>query len=194
MEDENEVQRLERFFSIDGVSEADYVAEWTAKEEALSQIMEKLLKSSRFMSALARGLEEEGEAVPESTQASWSPSRNKTAQAVEAVALEIEVSYVLPPAPGTDDEDGDLSATTGLVIQGGPRLWEPRLVIAHRSGALALLVLALEHVAKGKDRSEKWTCTQLRAELLTGPGGVSMGEPLCDLVGQAPHGVRYMRI
>ena len=40
----------------------------------------------------------------------------------------------------------------------------------------------------------KWVCTQLRVELIAGLSGQSLGEPLCDLNGHAPHGIRYMRI
>lgn len=196
-EDEHEEQRLERFFGIDNVAEADYIAEWHAKEEALSQMVEKLLKSPRFMGMLKRGLDDDVTSIAEAAQASWSPSRKAgpAHQSVEAAALSIEVSYILPPVPSGDDQDGQMfSSPQDIRHTGGPRSWHPRLIIAHRSGAFALVMLTLEHVEKVKDRDERWTCTKLRAELLAGPGGECLGEALCDLVGPTPHGVRYMRI
>ncbi|CAK0840152.1 unnamed protein product [Prorocentrum cordatum] len=70
----------------------------------------------------------------------------------------VEVSYVLPPAVAAEDER---LLSTGA---GGARRWAPRLVVAHRDGVIMLVSLRFEHVARGKDRDERWACTALRAE------------------------------
>jgi len=189
-EDENEVRRLERFFDVEGLPEAEYMAEWTVKEEALSNIVEKLLKSHRFMEMLSRGPDEYTGSEPLDTQqpAPWSQSHKVVSPSAEAEA--VEVSYVLPP-PGAAEDAGLAEVVGG---SSGPRPWAPRLVVAHRGGSLALVSLTFEYVVKGKDREERWACTALRGDLVAAPRGVAAFEQICDLRGPVPHGVRYMRI
>mmetsp|Transcript_46267 Transcript_46267/g.81387 ORF Transcript_46267/g.81387 Transcript_46267/m.81387 type:complete len:172 (+) Transcript_46267:3-518(+) len=171
------------------------MAEWAAKGEAISQIVEKLLKSQRFMNVLAHGVGEEDRNA-EASQVAWSSGRKSTPASVEAQGQFVEVSYVLPPSPALPGESSDLAVAPEhqRLGEAWPRTWWPRLIVAHRSGALALVALALEHVGKGKDREERWTCTQLRVEVVAGPGGEPLVESVCNLIGHVPHGVRYMRI
>eukprot|EP00401_Gymnodinium_catenatum_P066209 CAMPEP_0117530092 /NCGR_PEP_ID=MMETSP0784-20121206/38165_1 /TAXON_ID=39447 /ORGANISM="" /LENGTH=348 /DNA_ID=CAMNT_0005326425 /DNA_START=9 /DNA_END=1055 /DNA_ORIENTATION=- len=186
-DEENEVRRLERFFDVEGLPEFEYLAEWAAKEEALAGVVEKLLRSPRFAEAFLLGPDdldaEHDQDPPRSRRGSLS-----AAEADNLAAL-VEVSYVLPP-PAQDD-GGTLNDSLGT---GGTQPWMPRLIFAHRGGALALVAMVLEHVEKGKDREERWTCTELRSELIATRGGEALGEPICDLKGPLPHGVRYMRI
>jgi len=181
-EDENEVQRLERFFDVEGLPEAEYLAEWQAKEEALSQMVDKLLRSQRFLDCMLPG-------AYSGAGPSDAPPRSSASVASEAD--NVEVSYVLPP-PGTVGDA--VLAHGGLSTATGPRAWYPRLIIAHQEGSLALVSVALEHVARGKDRDERWACTSLRADLISFCDGEPACEPICDLRGPVPHGVRYMRI
>eukprot|EP00747_Dinoflagellata_sp_TGD_P179442 gnl/TRDRNA2_/TRDRNA2_30239_c0_seq1.p1 gnl/TRDRNA2_/TRDRNA2_30239_c0~~gnl/TRDRNA2_/TRDRNA2_30239_c0_seq1.p1 ORF type:complete len:328 (+),score=72.29 gnl/TRDRNA2_/TRDRNA2_30239_c0_seq1:86-1069(+) len=194
-EDENEARRLERFFGVETLPEADYLAEWSAKEEALSQIIAKLLLSQRFMLALSEGIVE----PEDSTDVRHVPSR-KMKRKVEEIAKEVEVSYVLPP-PLDDGEqalDGDsgrdLGAHAAEDALGGP--WQPRLVVAHRGGALALVSLVFEFVeGHGKTgREERWACTQLRGDLIAGVDGEPTTDAIFYVSGPWPHGIRYMRI
>lgn len=191
-EDEHEIERIERFFGMDGMVDGsdEYHDEWEAKNQALHQVHEKLVKSSRFMSLLERGLDEESSAG-ETTQGFRKPQSEK--DRVEAAATSIEVSYILPPSFGSEEDDYAMVGHSSGAAGGTPS-WHPRLILAHRSGALALVLLAFEHVARDREREERWVCTRLRAELLAGPDGDPIGEPFCDLSGHAPHGVRYMRI
>jgi len=190
LNEEEELQRLERFFDVHLLPEEECIQEWKAKEEAINQVVEKLLKSQRFMEMLERGFEAETGAA-DISQASYGSSKKLSAQEVESRSQTIAVSYILKPAPASEvDEDTDTPPP--MAHSSAP--WTPRLVVQHRSGAIASVILGLEHVQKAKDREERWTCTHLRVELIVGPGGDSFGEPLCDLHGQVPHGIRYLRI
>jgi len=166
-EDENEVVRLERFFDVEHLPEEEYLTEWSVKKEALQGVLDKLLKSKRLLELLAES--------------------NQTAEELASVA---EFSYILPPA------EGGLSSPMDLALGGseGYRPWNPRLVLSHSSGSLALVTLKFQHVNPAKGRDEKWTCTALRAELIASHGGEPASESICDLQGPLPHGVRYMRI
>jgi len=191
-DDENEVRRLERFFDVEGLSQAEYLSEWTVKEEALSNMVDKLFRSQRFMDALARGPDEaadaeEGSAGDMLTQRSQSRKSGQFTPDLEAV----EVSYVLPP-PLLEESPADEAVESSDAT--GPRPWYPRLVVAHRDGGLALITLGFEYVTKGKDREERWACTTLRADLVATFHGEAASECICDLQGPLPHGVRYMRI
>lgn len=179
-EDENESRRLERFFDVDGLPDVEYLEEWQTKEEALSQILDKLLRSQRFLECMLPG-------GFSGASPSDAPPGSRAAVAAVYEADDVEVSYVLPP-PGTVGNQGSLSMATG------PRPWFPRLIIAHRDGSLALVNITLEHVAAGKDREERWACTSLRADLIAFCDGEPACESICDLSGPLPHGVRYMRI
>lgn len=169
-EDEAEVRRLERFFDVERLADDDYLAEWTAKDEALSKIVDKLLRAAHFTDCMVTG----GSA--EAPQASASEANS------------IEVSYVLPPVAALGD--GEAEGMDGP----GPRPWYPRLIVAHRLGSLALVCVSFEHVPGSKDREERWACTSLRTDLITLPNGEAVCEPICDLRGPVPHGVRYYRI
>jgi len=188
-DDEHEVRRLERFFGVEGLSEAESFAEWTNKEEALSQIVEKVLRSRHFMDMLVQGPHADIDAAsPKPTD--YSPWPKAKAARLSAEAEAVEVSYVMPPPAAEEDDDT-------LDVAGGDaqRRWAPRLVLAHRGGGLALLALAFEHVAaRGKDREEHWSCTALQGYLVLAGGGEATCEEICDLHGPVPHGVRYMRI
>jgi len=188
-EEENEMRRLERFFDVEGLPEEKYTAEWTNKDEALSQIVDKLLRSPKVMEVLDRGPDDVHPDLAPDTSFSPLPNRHIARQGtLEASIAAVEVSYVVPPA---STEDGDLSQTDVIP---GLRQWKPRLLVAHGSGALALATFAFEYVEKGKNREERWACTALRCELVATYGGSAASEPLCDLHGPVPHGVRYMRI
>lgn len=186
LEDENEARRLERFFDVETLGELEYIPEWSAKEEALSQMVDKLFKSKEFMNGVASGPEVDGstEEVSEfSTSTNWKPDKDTAAVVQAAQNGAVEISYVLPP-PTEEDEAAHSPGAT----------WEPRLVLAHRSGGIALVHLAFEHVQKAKDREERWACTKLICDLVASPGGVAGSERICDLRGPLPHGVRYMRV
>jgi len=199
-EDEYEVKRLERYFDVEGLDEASYLSEWTAKEEALSNMMEKLLRSPRFMDILARGPSESngapevgagfppGDVAALAASTPWlhAPARKGTA-AVAAEAEAVEVSYVLPPPQEDAVGPGSLVGSSRLP-------WEPRLIVAHRGGGLALVSLAFEHVDRDRNREPRWACTFLKAELIAKGHGESAQELICDLSGPVPHGVRYMRV
>lgn len=191
--EEQELQRLERFFDVQMLPEEECIVEWQAKEEAINQVVEKLVKSQRFLEMLERGFEAES-GVGDASQASWSSTKKMSAQEVESRAQAIAVSYVLKPAPAAEVDDESETQSPMAHSSSGYATWSPRLVVQHRSGALALVILGLEHVQRAKDREERWTCTHLRVELIAGPGGESFGEQLCDLSGHVPHGVRYLRI
>lgn len=170
-EDEAEVRRLERFFDVEGLPEDEYLTEWTAKDEALCKMVDKLLRAQRFVDCLVSG------------------DSSSVGQSKEDEAAAIEVSYVLPPEAliGNVDEASSSEAA-------GPRPWHPRLIVAHRLGSLALVSSSFEHVAGKKDREERWACTSLRVELVALPNGEPLCESFCDLQGPWPHGVTYMRI
>lgn len=186
------MKRLERFFGVEDLPEAQYDAEYTAKEEALVALIDKLLRSQRFLQALAHGAAKDAEDMSSSldphSPAAWSLSKTKASLKVSAQNDEaFEVSYVIPPST-VPEEDGLLHTFDG------PRRWHPRLVWSHQDGGMALCLLSFEHVAKGKDREERWACTKLRCDLIASPGGEPTLEEICDLRGPVPHGVRYMRI
>lgn len=191
-DDETEVRRLERFFDVERLPEDQYFEEWTAKEQALSLIVDKLLKSRRFVTSLSRGAGADDVGGPDfEHQVSWSPSRKAAggggpeAGAAGHLAC-AELSYVLPPALAEEDMEAYSSGAT--------RPWRPRLIVAHQSGAVALILLAFEYVVGGRDQEDRWACTALRADLVAGPDNELAGELLCDLTGPLPHGVRYMKI
>lgn len=194
-EEENEVKRLERFFGVEGLSEAEYLTEWTTKEEALSQIVEKVLRSRNFMDTLVQGPPADGHDASLKSQdlVPWSRASRAAPQAV-AEAEAVEVSYVLPPPQAEDEDSIDADNGEYLVTGDVYRRWLPRLVLAHRGGGLALLALAFERVARGKDNEERWACTSLQGYLVLASGGEATSEEICDLCGPVPHGVRYMRI
>lgn len=177
-EDEAEVRRLERFFDVEGLPEDEYLTEWSSKDEALSKIVDKLLRSQRFLDCVVTG-------AVDAQRGGGAASSNK----LENEATSIEVSYVLPPVAivGSGDDEGSSEGA-------GPRPWHPRLIIAHRLGSLALVSVSFEHVPGGKDREERWACTSLRTELVALPNGDPACESICDLRGPVPHGVRYVRI
>lgn len=206
-EEEEELKRAERFYDIEGCTQDEYAIEWKTKGEALAQVREKLLKSKRFMRILGGPdpfLEDDG-GVKADHQVSWSPSlkkKGKQQQSLEALSQEVEFCDIVPPLSsslfsdmnlGNGEELPDGQAVI-MQLPGGRRRWEPRMVVSHYSGAIALVKLVLDHVEKEKDRDARWACTQLRADLIAGPGGEPVLEPICDLVGHIPHGVRYMRI
>lgn len=203
-EDEAEVQRLERFFDVQGLPEDEYLTEWTAKDEALGKVVEKLLRSQRFLECMLPGAYDapQGGAgagadseARGSDSAAWQQQAGGSGASSSTVAEEadaVEVSYVLPP-PGAV-VDGVLGDEGSLSTGTGPRPWAPRLMVAHRLGSLALISVRFEHVPKAKDREERWACTTLRADLVAFPDGEPACEPICDLRGPVPHGVRYMRI
>lgn len=181
-EDENEVRRLERFFDVEDLPEAEYLVEWQAKEEALSQIVDKLLRSQRFMDCLMPG------AFSDSGTAEDGPRKGEAASADVSQADGVEVSYILPPPGAAGDAVSTVSTATGQ------RPWSPRLIVAHREGSLAMVSASFEHVARGKDRDERWACTSLRSDLIAFCDGELACESICDLRGPPPHGVRYVRI
>lgn len=200
-QDEHEARRVERFFGVDGIDpEDEYLAEWSSKEEALTAVVDKLFRSQRFAEALILGADtlmasdedgEEAAGFGTSPGQRVAPKSRRALSSVEADAFAsaVEVSYVMPPPP--DDEDSGAPNTGAAHLP-----WSPRVIIGHRGGALALVTLAFEHVEKGKDRVERWTCTALRADLVASLGGeaVEGAECICDLRGPPPHGVRYLRM
>lgn len=195
-EEENEARRLERFFDVHFLPEDEYLQEMQIKEEALSHMVDKLLKSRNFLDHIANGPlghdhdgdDEEGDS-PE-LSAARAPER-KSAQLV-AEADVVEVSYVHPP-PRFEDGSGD-EVSKSFDLEAGSRTWMPRLVFAHRDGGLVLVTMNFQYVLASKDREERWACTQLRAGLIAGFGGDAANEEICCLQGPLPHGVRYMRI
>lgn len=168
-DDDAEAKRLERFYDVEQLPNDQYLVEWSVKDEALGKILDKLVRSQRFLNCVATGSSEE-------------PDRAATA--IEAGHLEI--SYVMPPAVGVDALTSHSAA--------GPRPWQARMVIANHMGALVLVNVCLQHVAGRKDRDERWACTHLRADLISNSRGEPMCEMICDLSGPVPHGVQYMRI
>ncbi|CAE7436883.1 unnamed protein product, partial [Symbiodinium natans] len=50
--EEQEAQRVERFFDVDHLPEDDYLREWSCKEQALTGILEKLMRSRTVQDAL----------------------------------------------------------------------------------------------------------------------------------------------
>lgn len=196
--DENEVRRLERFFDVEGLSEAEYMTEWTAKEQALSQIMEKFLRSQKFTAIIARGPDEDvgddEETEHQPKPAAWSKSSSTATPNVANISA--EVSYVLPPPAEEDEVGGSDNQPEKVGGHGGAgrSVWGPRLIVAHGDCALALVTLRFEYVVKGKDREERWACTTLRADLIATHNGDSVSEQIFDLHGPVPHGVRYMRL
>lgn len=201
-EEEHELLRLERFFAVDGItSEAEVTIEWTAKEDALSQILEKLLRSPRVF-AMMTASPGEAAALDDGGQMVSDPVATVKAPSLQALSSLVEVSYVLPPPAS---EDGSMptqvdvlgryaQAVASAASAGVPPPWAPRLILAHRGGSLILLSLLFEHVVKGKDREERWACTEMRGDLIAAAGGEPTCVPICNLNGPVPHGVRYMRI
>eukprot|EP00928_Gymnodinium_smaydae_P033609 TRINITY_DN24021_c0_g1_i1.p1 TRINITY_DN24021_c0_g1~~TRINITY_DN24021_c0_g1_i1.p1 ORF type:complete len:247 (-),score=61.09 TRINITY_DN24021_c0_g1_i1:47-748(-) len=199
-DDEHEARRIERFFDVDRLPETECMIEWSAKEEALSEVVAKLLKSSRFTEALTRGVEAllEAEEASSSSSASddlsaASASATHGSSAVGDLAAAVEVSYVLPPAPPADSHDATPTVLVDAAVGVRPT-WAPRLVITHQNGALVLVTLEFERVEKAKDREARWTCTALRSDLVATVGGEPTAEPIGELRGPLPHGVRYMRL
>lgn len=205
-EDENEALRLERFFDVEGLGEAEYLAELAAKEEALAQIVDKLLRAPRFSEALARGPGEGGGSSFDQRDIDGGHAEGRMAAGgasgtQEPPEASVEISYVLPPPDGHGGgmgygagvyDRGTSSLQQGLPLHQRP--WSPRFVVAHREGGLALVALRMEYVEKARDRDAKWTCLALACDLIQGPKGQPGSERICDLRGPAPHGVRYMRI
>ncbi|CAK9058374.1 unnamed protein product [Durusdinium trenchii] len=173
--EEEEAQRLERFFDVEHLSEVEYAAEWAAKEQALAGIVEKLIRS--------RTLQESMESANRLEGSSFSSQEAGDTDQV------MEFSYVHPPA-----EADRLNSLGAEIASEGYRPWNPRLVLSHKTGSVALVTMRFQHVQAAHGRSETWACTKLRVELITGLHGEAMEEPLCDLQGPMPHGVRYMRI
>jgi len=198
-EDEMEVRRLERFFDVEHLPEADYLIEWRVKEEALADIIDKLLRSHKFIGCMLPGAYTDDDTSEGGLQpADAQRQQPGKASRLNTEADRIEVSYVLPPSgygriSAAAAADGELGSGA-LTTQTGPRPWRPRIVLAHREGSLALISAAFEYVARGKDREERWACTALRADLVSYCDGDTTCESICDLRGPLPHGVRYMRI
>lgn len=168
-DDDAEARRLERFYDVEQLPNDQYIGVWTAKDEALGKILEKLVRSQRFLNCMATGSSEE-------------PDRAATA----TEAGHLEISYVMPPAVGVEALTSQSAA--------GPRPWQARLVIANHMGALCLVNVCFQHVAGSKDRDERWACTHLRGDLISNSRGEPMCEMICDLSGPVPHGVQYVRI
>ncbi|CAE7628235.1 unnamed protein product [Symbiodinium sp. CCMP2456] len=180
--EEQEAQRVERFFDVDHLPEDDYLREWSCKEQALTGILEKLMRSRTVQDALspafARSEMSQGHFIPGASAAEG--ENNEDA---------LEFSYVVPPSevPRLNSLELDLASE-------GYRPWNARLILAHSSGSLALVTTTFQHVPPAKGRGELWTCTALRAELIATQGGAVASDPICELQGPLPHGVRYMRL
>eukprot|EP00927_Polykrikos_kofoidii_P034080 TRINITY_DN28913_c0_g1_i1.p1 TRINITY_DN28913_c0_g1~~TRINITY_DN28913_c0_g1_i1.p1 ORF type:complete len:352 (+),score=59.81 TRINITY_DN28913_c0_g1_i1:45-1058(+) len=186
LEDDYEA-RLERFFDVDRLPEDVYQTEWSSKEQALAKIVEKVLRAPRFADALTLGLDVlESRLGNEDEGGMARPGRTKLSDAeADELAAAVEISYVLPPPSGEEELDS---------LSSSPRRWLPRVLFAHRGGALAIVTLLMEPLENAKDRDDCWACTSLRGELITARGGESLAEPLCDIKGPLPHGIRYMRL
>lgn len=195
-EDENEARRLERFFDVETLSELEYLPEWTTKEQALTKIVEKLLRSQQLVDRLVNGPQQQSQGASSSAwtdheaptsefelQKSKTQSKEIDAFLDEALKGSVEVSYVLPPTWEYSDEDSKPG-----------RLWEPVIVLKHRSGGIALVHLAFQHVKKRKDREAFWACTELICDVVASPSRDFGAERLCELTGAPPHGVQYMRM
>jgi len=193
-EEENEARRLERFFDVHFLPEDEYLQEMQIKEEALSNMVEKLLKSNNFLDHIANGPlghDADGENADDDSlelPASRATERNSPQLAAEADV--VEVSYVHPPPKFEDGSEAGRS----FDLDAGSRTWMPRLVFAHRDGGLVLVAMNFQYLLASKDREERWACTRLRADLIAGFGGEAASEAICCLHGPLPHGVRYMRI
>ncbi|CAJ1458734.1 unnamed protein product [Effrenium voratum] len=170
-QEEQEAQRLERFFDVDHLPEVEYVAEWAAKEQALAGMVDKLMRSKTVQEAL--GDRSDGLGV-------------SNAEEKEEV---MEFSYVLRPL-----EANRLNSLDAEISSEGYRPWNPRVVLAHASGGLMLVSMRFQHLHAANGRNETWACTKLQAELIARQTGEALGEPICDIQGPMPHGVRYMRI
>jgi len=195
-EEENEARRLERFFDVHFLPEDEYLQEMQIKEEALSNMVEKLLKSRNFLDHIANGpLGHDHDGDDENSDslelsAVRAPERKNAQLGAEAGV--VEVSYVHPP-PRFEDGTG-IEVSKSFDRDAGSRTWMPRLVFAHRDGGLALAAMNFQYVLASKDRDERWACTRLRADLIAGLDGEAANEEICCLQGPLPHGVRYMRI
>ncbi|CAK9081406.1 unnamed protein product [Durusdinium trenchii] len=166
--EEEEAQRLERFFDVEHLSEVEYAAEWAAKEQALAGIVEKLIRS--------RTLQESMESANRLEGSSFSSQEAGDTDQV------MEFSYVHPPA-----EADRLNSLGAEIASEGYRPWNPRLVLSHKTGSVALVTMRFQHVQAAHGRSETWACTKLRVELITGLHGEAMEEPLCDLQGTSTY-------
>jgi hypothetical protein len=196
-EDDMEARRLERFFDVEGLPDNEYMVEWSSKEEALSQIVEKVLRSQRFATALTRWMAEDeadgGIITSTPRPDAWTSERSLGSDSSTVVS--VEVSYVLPPPVdgAWDDSDKEQDSLGRTQAGGGARPWWPRLIVAHSGGAMALLSLSFEHVEHSKDREERWACTALRCQLMASRGGFPAQELVFNMRGPVPHGVRYQR-
>lgn len=172
-QEEQEAQKLERFFDVEHLPEVEYAAEWGAKEQALASIVDKLTRS--------RTVQESMELLPVDT----APGPSERSEEAEAV---MEFSYIHPPPQASSLNTLDVE-----IASEGYRPWNPRLILAHTSGSLALVTMRFQHLQAAHGRSETWSCTKLRVELISSSPG-ALEEAICDLQGPLPHGVRYMRI
>lgn len=215
-EDDMEARRLERFFDVEGLPDNEYMVEWSSKEEALSLIVDKVLRSQRFAAALTRWMEAEEDTdvgIITSTPRPDAWTSERLLGSDSSAVVSVEVSYVLPPpVDGAWEGSDNAQERLGSGQEGGrhfhtstaqnnetqdslsrSRPWWPRLIVAHSGGAMALLSLAFEHVEHSKDREERWACTALRCQLMASRGGLPAQEVLFNMRGPAPHGVRYQR-
>lgn len=195
-EDEHEARRLELFFDVEGLSQDVYLDEWASKEEALQKVLTQLLKSRRFADVLENGVDalDADDANTENVRSRAASGASLPAARLQDFSSSVDVTYVLSPY-----KDGDAPN------KGIQRRWSPRLLIAHRSGTLALLTLTLELVdrpkgkqsedeEKGKEELDMWVCTALRTDLIATKGGEPTAEFISEARGPPPHGIRYMRI
>merc|ERR1711971_1140586 len=176
-DDENEARRLERFFDVEGLPEAEYLVAWAAKDEALAALVEKLLRSPRIADALLLTPDELDSASSRLADVSHGHSQLPTNEA-EQLAAAVEVSHVLPPSA-----DASISGSADDACSNPNKPWTPQLIIAHKGGSMLLASLVFKHVGKDKDREERWTCTAIRADLIALQGGDHIGEPVCDING-----------
>lgn len=142
--------------------------EISMKEQALAGIIDKLARSRSIQDAM------EPENPP--------PQAPEESGDVETV---MEFSYVHTPPQGGRLNSMELASEGYLP-------WNPRVILAHRSGSLALVTMTFQYV-QAYGRGETWACTKLRAELMESSHD-ALKEAICDLQGPLPHGVRYMRI
>eukprot|EP00439_Symbiodinium_sp_Y106_P036197 s361_g4.t1 len=166
--EEQEAQRVERFFDVDHLPEDDYLREWSCKEQALTGILEKLMRSKTVQDALSPALDRS-----EMGQGHFIPSGASPAEGDNNEDA-LEFSYVVPPSevPRLNSLELDLASE-------GYRPWNARLILAHSSGSLALVTTTFQHVPPAKGRGELWTCTALRAELIATQGGADAGLKPC---------------
>jgi len=182
-DEEEQMLRLERFFAVEALPDAEYWAEWQAKNDALAAIIDKILRSPKISEALELGPcgeaeDPEWEGEENETDAKQSPPSGKKTTSEDKV----EVSFVLPPPAGDEG------------VRGGGGPWCPKLAIAHQSGTIALVALVFEHVAADRNREERLACTQLCCDVILDHEDGLVCERLCDIRGPPPHGIRYMRI